>query len=96
MLLTHYRAVRVLGAIALIAEDAMKDIAIQDSCELIVECGAQDMQSEMERFSRLFRHSESLPGLTRPTMVIGGGNPTQHEVPVWHPGSGYTQGDTLA
>lgn len=74
----------------------MKDIAIQDSCELIVECGAQDMQSEMERLSHLFRHSESGPGLTRPTMLIGGGNPTQHEVPVWHPGSGHTRGDTLA
>ena len=109
VLLTHYHAVRVLGASAYIAEGATEVIASQGTYELIVERGAQDMQSEMERFPRLFRNSESVPGLTWPTMVIGGGDPTKNEVPgkltfdlggvkvqVWHPGPGHTRGDTIA
>ena len=109
VLLTHYHAVRVLGASAYIAEGATEVIASQGTYELIVERGAQDMQSEMERFPRLFRNSESVPGLTWPTMVIGGGDPTKNEVPgkltldlggvkvqIWHPGSGHTRGDTIA
>ena len=78
VLLTHYHAVRVLGASAYIAEGATEVIASQGTYELIVERGAQDMQSEMERFPRLFRNSESVPGLTWPTMVIDGGDPTNH------------------
>jgi hypothetical protein len=67
------------------------------------------MQSEMERFPRLFRNAETVPGLTWPTMVIGGGNPTKGEVPgrltldlggvtvqVWRPANGHTRGDTIA
>ena len=81
VLLTHYHAVRVLGASAYVAEGATEVIASQGTYDLIVERGAQDMQSEMERFPRLFRNSESVPGLTWPTMVIGGGNPTKNEVP---------------
>ena len=77
--------------------------------DLIVERGKQDMQSEMERFPRLFRNAESVPGLTWPTLVIGGGNPVKGEVPgtltvelgdvqvrIWHPGPGHTRGDTIA
>ena len=109
VLLTHYHAVRVLGASAYMAEGATEVIASQGTYELIVERGAQDMQSEMERFPRLFRNSESVPGLTWPTLVIGGGNPAKTEVPgkltldlggvkvqIWHPGPGHTRGDTIA
>jgi glyoxylase-like metal-dependent hydrolase (beta-lactamase superfamily II) len=109
VLLTHYHAVRVLGASAFAAEGASEIIASQGTYELIVERGAQDMQSEMERFPRLFRNAESVPGLTWPTMVIGGGDPTQGELPgklrldlggvtveIWHPGPGHTRGDTIA
>ena len=108
-LLTHYHAVRVLGASAYFAEGATEIIASQGTLDLIVERGAQDMQSEMERFPRLFRGAEGVPGLTWPTMVIGGGDPTKGEVPgkltldlggvkvqVWHPGPGHTRGDTIA
>ena len=73
VLLTHYHAVRVLGASAYAAEGATEIIASQGTHELIVERGAQDMKSEMERFPRLFRNAESVPGLTWPTMVVGGG-----------------------
>ena len=75
VLLTHYHAVRVLGASAYAAEGATEVIASQGTLELIRERGKEDMQSEMERFPRLFRGAESVPGLTWPTMVIGGGNP---------------------
>ena len=109
VLLTHYHAVRVLGASAYAAEGATEIIASQGTLDLIVERGAQDMQSEMERFPRLFRGAEGVPGLTWPTLVIGGGNPVKGEVPgklvldlggvkvqVWHPGPGHTRGDTIA
>jgi glyoxylase-like metal-dependent hydrolase (beta-lactamase superfamily II) len=63
----------------------------------------------MERFPRLFRNAESVPGLTWPTLVIDGGDPVKGEKPgklvldlggvkvqVWHPGPGHTRGDTIA
>jgi glyoxylase-like metal-dependent hydrolase (beta-lactamase superfamily II) len=109
VLLTHYHAVRVLGASAYFAEGATEIIASQGTHELIVERGAQDMQSEMDRFPRLFRGADSVPGLTWPTMVIGGGDPAKGEVPgkltvdlggvkvqIWSPGPGHTKGDTIA
>jgi len=109
VLLTHYHAVRVLGASAFAAEGATEIIASQGTLDLIHERGAQDMQSEMERFPRLFRNAETVPGLTWPTLVVGGGDPTRGEVPgrltldlggvsvqIWHPGPGHTRGDTIA
>ena len=109
VLLTHYHAVRVLGASAYFAEGASEIIASQGTYELIVERGAQDMKSEMERFPRLFRGADSIPGLTWPTLVIGGGDPFTGELPgkltvdlggvkvqSWSPGAGHTRGDTIA
>ncbi|MEK9802602.1 MAG: MBL fold metallo-hydrolase [Curvibacter sp.] len=109
VLLTHYHAVRVLGAYAYAAEGATEIIASQGTLELIRERGAQDMKSEMERFPRLFRNAETVPGLTWPTLVIGGGDPVKGEVPgklslnlggvvvqIWSPGPGHTRGDTIA
>lgn len=109
VLLTHYHAVRVLGASAFAAEGATEVIASQGTLELIAERGKEDMHSEMERFPRLFRNAETVPGLTWPTMVIGGGIPARGEVPgrltvdlggvkvqIWHPGNGHTRGDTIA
>lgn len=106
VLLTHYHAVRVLGASAYVAEGATEVIASRGTYELIVERGAEDMQSEMERFPRLFRGSESVPGLTWPTLVVGDGRPGRQgsltvdlggvKVEIWHPGQGHTRGDTIA
>lgn len=106
VLLTHYHAVRVLGASAYVAEGATEIIASRGTYELIVERGAEDMQSEMERFPRLFRGADTVPGLTWPTMVIGDGTPGRQgsltvdlggvKVEIWHPGQGHTRGDTIA
>ena len=106
VLLTHYHAVRVLGASAYLAEGATEVIASQGTLELIIERGAQDMQSEMERFPRLFRGAEGVPGLTWPTLVVGDGKPGRQgsltvdlggvKVQIWHPGPGHTRGDTIA
>ena len=106
VLLTHYHAVRVLGASAYAAEGATEVIASKGTYDLIVERGAEDMQSEMDRFPRLFRGADSVPGLTWPTMVIGDGKPGRQgslridlggvQVDIWHPGAGHTRGDTIA
>jgi len=109
VLLTHYHAVRVLGASAYFKEGATEIIASQGTYELIAERGKEDMQSEMDRFPRLFRNAEEIPGLTWPTLVVGGGIPNRGEVPgrltvdlggvrvqIWSPGNGHTRGDTVA
>jgi len=106
VLLTHYHAVRVLGASAFKAEGATEIIASKGTLDLIHERGAQDMQSEMDRFPRLFRGAEEVPGLTWPTLVVGDGQAGRQGsvrldlggvwVEIWHPGPGHTQGDTIA
>ncbi len=95
VVLSHYHAVRVLGASGyegaeVIASDVTRDI--------IVERGQQDMDSEIGRFPRLFRGKESIPGLTWPhvtfhkrmTLWMG-----QREVQVIHIGRSHTAGDTV-
>src|SRR3546814_2597450 len=70
ILLSHYHAVRVLGASAY---DAQEIIASRDTYDLIVERGEQDKASEIGRFPRLFRNVESVPeGLTWPTITFEG------------------------
>jgi hypothetical protein len=72
VVLSHYHAVRVLGASGYKAEGMQEIIASQGTYEMIVERGAQDMQSEYERFPRLFNAFDSIPGLTWPTLVFQG------------------------
>ena len=68
VLLSHYHAVRVLGASAYGAEHI---IASEDTRDLIVERGQFDKDSEIGRFPRLFQNVESVPdGLTWPTMTF--------------------------
>jgi len=99
VVLSHYHAVRVLGASAYKAEGCEQIIASRGTYEMIVERGEQDMHSEIERFPRLFAGVESVPGLTWPTMVfereltifMG-----KLEVKLMHIGMGHTKGDTIA
>lgn len=95
VVLTHYHAVRVLGASGYAPDQV---IASRDTYDLIVERGAQDMQSEIERFPRLFQAVESVPGLTWPTLVF------ERSMTMWlgklrvdilQLGRGHTKGDTI-
>ena len=95
VVLTHYHAVRVLGASAYGAEQI---IASQDTYDLIVERGEQDMKSEIGRFPRLFRAVETVPGLTWPTMTFSGEMTLwlgKLEVQLMQLGRGHTKGDTV-
>src|SRR5215475_4388894 len=70
VVLTHYHAVRVLGASAYEPEQI---IASQDTYDLIVERGEADKASEIGRFPRLFRNVQTVPaGLTWPTITFSG------------------------
>lgn len=67
VVLTHYHAVRVLGASGYPgAEIIASDVARA----MIVERGQQDMDSEIGRFPRLFRGKDSIPGLTWPGLTF--------------------------
>ncbi len=97
ILLSHYHAVRVLGASAYKAHTI---IASRDTYELIKERGEQDKASEVGRFPRLFRGIDSVPpGLTWPDIVFEGkltvdlGN---CPVEISQVGRGHTKGDTIA
>ncbi|MDL5033029.1 MBL fold metallo-hydrolase [Pelomonas sp. APW6] len=96
VLLSHYHAVRVLGASAYEPEHI---IASQDTYDLIVERGEQDKASEIGRFPRLFRNVESVPpGLTWPTMTFTGKMTLwlgKLEVQILQLGRGHTKGDTV-
>src|SRR3954469_2473471 len=70
VVLSHYHAVRVLGASAYQPEHV---IASRDTYDLIVERGEADKASEIGRFPRLFDAVESVPdGLTWPTIAFSG------------------------
>lgn len=95
LVLTHYHAVRVLGAAAYGAREI---IASERTQELIKERGAQDFKSEAQRFPRLFKKIETVPGLTWPTMTFDTGMTLrlgQRELRVMHLGRGHTKGDTV-
>ena len=100
VLLTHYHAVRVLGAGAYLAAGAEHIIASQDTRDLIQERGEQDKASEIGRFPRLFRNVESVPaGLTWPTLTFSGKMTLwlgKLEVQLLQLGRGHTKGDTVA
>ncbi len=99
VLLTHYHAVRVLGASGYKAEGLEQIIASRDTYDLIVERGQQDMDSEIGRFPRLFQAVESVPGLTWPTMTFTGEMTLwmgKLEVQIKQLGRGHTKGDTIA
>jgi glyoxylase-like metal-dependent hydrolase (beta-lactamase superfamily II) len=96
VVLTHYHAVRVLGASGF---DPQQIIASQDTRDLIVERGEQDKASEIGRFPRLFRNVETVPpGLTWPTMTFTGKMTLwlgKLEVQLLQLGRGHTKGDTV-
>jgi glyoxylase-like metal-dependent hydrolase (beta-lactamase superfamily II) len=95
LVLTHYHAVRVLGASAF---KARRIIATGKTAELIEERGMEDWASEQGRMPRLFTGAETIPGLTRPTdtfdteMRLDLGD---RVVELRHLGRGHTSGDLV-
>ena len=67
VVMTHYHAVRVLGASAYGAREViMSDVARA----MVAERGQEDWDSEFGRFPRLFEGHEEIPGLTWPTTTF--------------------------
>jgi glyoxylase-like metal-dependent hydrolase (beta-lactamase superfamily II) len=96
VLLSHYHAVRVLGASAFRGAEILASDATRG---LVAERGRQDMESEIGRFPRLFRAVESIPGLTWPTITFADEMSVwlgRREVRIVHIGRGHTAGDVIA
>src|SRR4051794_12038574 len=98
LVLSHYHAVRVLGASAFEADVI---IAHQNTRALIAERGKQDWESEFGRMPRLFTEPDSIPGLTWPGVTFSdrlsidlGGN--RGELVLQYCGRGHTEGDIVA
>ena len=95
VVLTHYHAVRVLGASAFNANQIiMSDMARA----MVVERGQEDWDSEFQRFPRLFEGHESIPGLTWPTTTFDGSMSVylgNRRVDLMHLGRAHTAGDIV-
>jgi glyoxylase-like metal-dependent hydrolase (beta-lactamase superfamily II) len=93
--MTHYHAVRVLGASAYGAQTVIMSDAARG---MVAERGQEDWESEFERFPRLFQGHESIPGLTWPnttfndrmTIYLG-----DRRVDLMHLGRAHTAGDIV-
>lgn len=95
VVMSHYHAVRVLGASAYEAENIY---ASRNTFDLIKERGQQDYESEVGRFPRLFQGVDSVPGLTWPNIVFERKLTVfmgRREVRIMHLGKGHTKGDTV-
>ena len=96
VVLSHYHAVRVLGASAYKAQGI---VASQETYRLIQERGQQDWDSEYGRFPRLFQDAKSIPGLTWPTLTFETDMTIylgKREVRLMSLGAGHTSGDIVA
>ncbi|MEV0994863.1 MBL fold metallo-hydrolase [Nonomuraea sp. NPDC050202] len=98
LVLSHYHAVRVLGASAFGADVI---VTHEKTRELIAERGEQDWASEYARMPRLFKDPGSIPGLTWPTATFGdrftidlGGG--RGDLVLQYCGRGHTEGDLVA
>ncbi len=98
LVLTHYHAVRVLGAAAF---EGATIIAHEQMRALVAERGKEDWESEAGRMPRLFRGAESIPGLTWPHLTFSdrlsidlGGD--RGELQLRYCGRGHTEGDLVA
>ncbi|MCC0030562.1 MAG: MBL fold metallo-hydrolase [Brucellaceae bacterium] len=95
LVLTHYHAVRVLGASAY---GAQQIIMSEKARAMVAERGQEDWDSEFGRFPRLFEGHESIPGLTWPTttftdrlsVYLG-----KRRVDIMHLGRAHTAGDIV-
>ncbi len=95
LVLTHYHAVRVLGASAYGA----REIIMSDAARaMVVERGQEDWDSEFGRFPRLFQGHEEIPGLTWPTTTFSDAMTVylgKRRVDIMHLGRAHTAGDAV-
>ena len=67
LVLSHYHAVRVLGA----SEYKANNIIMSSKARsMVLERGQEDWDSEFDRFPRLFKGHQEIPGLTWPTIIF--------------------------
>ena len=95
VVLTHYHAVRVLGASAF---DASQVIMSEQARAMVAERGQEDWDSEFARFPRLFEGHESIPGLTWPTTTFHGRMSVylgKRRVDIMQLGRAHTAGDAV-
>lgn len=95
VVLTHYHAVRVLGASAFKAQQV---IMSETARNMVVERGQEDWDSEFQRFPRLFEGHESIPGLTWPTTTFNGRMSVwlgRRRVDILQLGRAHTAGDAV-
>ncbi|MEM8823073.1 MAG: MBL fold metallo-hydrolase [Pseudomonadota bacterium] len=95
LVLTHYHAVRVLGASAYAAPTV---IMSEPARAMVVERGQEDWDSEFARFPRLFQGHEEIPGLTWPTTTFHGRMSVylgQRRVDIMQVGRAHTAGDAV-
>ncbi len=95
VVLTHYHAVRVLGASAF---DAREIIMSDKARSMVVERGQEDWDSEFDRFPRLFQGHEEIPGLTWPTLSFTGSMTVwlgNRRVDIKQVGRAHTAGDIV-
>jgi glyoxylase-like metal-dependent hydrolase (beta-lactamase superfamily II) len=95
LVLTHYHAVRVLGASAYGA----REIVMSDAARaMVAERGQEDWESEFARFPRLFEGHEEIPGLTWPTTTFSEAMTVwlgTRRVDIFRPGRAHTAGDAV-
>lgn len=95
VVLTHYHAVRVLGASAFGAREVIMG---EKARAMVAERGQEDWQSEFDRFPRLFRGHEEIPGLTWPTTTFSDRMTVwlgRRRVDLMHVGRAHTAGDIV-
>ena len=95
LVLTHYHAVRVLGASAYGAGQILMSDAAR---AMVVERGQEDWDSEFARFPRLFEGHEAIPGLTWPTTTFTGSMTVwlgSRRVDLMQVGRAHTAGDIV-
>jgi glyoxylase-like metal-dependent hydrolase (beta-lactamase superfamily II) len=98
LVLSHYHAVRVLGASAFGAEVI---VAHENTRALVAERGKQDWDSEFARMPRLAKGADSVPGLTWPTLTFSGRmtidlGGDRGDLVLQYCGRGHTEGDLVA
>ena len=95
LVLTHYHAVRVLGASAYGA----REIVMSETARaMVAERGQEDWDSEFDRFPRLFQGHEEIPGLTWPTTTFSDRMTVYlgaRRVDIMHLGRAHTAGDAV-